>query len=707
MCAHRRAARRGGERRRARRARRTSAVDLRRQGRLRHLHHPGQQGLAHARRRRADRGLLPRPRHAGRPRPAVRRQRRQVVRRPRAATTRATRSSSPTGAASPTARSTPTGPAATGSPRPTRRTRRAPSLLVRVHFESLTRKPLRLYALYDPALSDNGDDDSGSTRPARAAGIRRQGGQRTGRLAGVHEDLQRLPRRERRLDRPARGPSDGLELRLGARRQRRADRPTELTGRRGSRDATLALGFGARPRARRGAPRTPRCAAATARRRARYRAGWHRYLGGLRAPAQRRAPQGLYDVSLMVLAASEDKTYRGAVSRRRRMAWVWGTSPATTGPTTSSGRATSTRSPPPSSRPATAPRRGARSTTCGRASSSPTAASRRTRTSTARRTGRASSSTRSPTRSCSPWQLGRTDAGDLEPRPGGPRSASSRNGPATQERWENATGYSPASIGAEIAGLVCAARDRARQRRAADDAARYRSTADALALAARQVDRHDQRPAVEVAVLPAAQRGRRRQRRAPPYTIADGGPTVDQRTVVDPSFLELVRLGVRRADDADIALDAPRRRPRARRDTPNGQFWHRYNHDGYGETPTAAPFARPGNIGRPVADLRRRARRVRARRRPAAREVAAARSAATKRLDAIANTANDGLMLPEQVWDDNPPSGTRASRPGDGHVLRDAARLDARAVHPARLVDRRRPAGRAPRLVSCRYGGPC
>jgi glucoamylase len=36
-------------------------------------------------------------------------------------------------------------------------------LLMRVRFESLTNQPLRLYVLYDPSLSGNGDDDSGST----------------------------------------------------------------------------------------------------------------------------------------------------------------------------------------------------------------------------------------------------------------------------------------------------------------------------------------------------------------------------------------------------------------------------------------------------------------------------------------------------------------------------------------------------------------
>jgi glucoamylase len=31
--------------------------------------------------------------------------------------------------------------------------------------------------------------------------------------------------------------------------------------------------------------------------------------------------------------------------------------------------------------------------------------------------------------------------------------------------------------------------------------------------------------------------------------LSDGGPLIDQREVLDPSFLELVRLGVLRPDD--------------------------------------------------------------------------------------------------------------------------------------------------------------
>ena len=46
-------------------------------------------------------------------------------------------------------------------------------LLIRVHFESLTKEPLRLYALYDPSLSGNGDDDSGASVRRSDGGLER------------------------------------------------------------------------------------------------------------------------------------------------------------------------------------------------------------------------------------------------------------------------------------------------------------------------------------------------------------------------------------------------------------------------------------------------------------------------------------------------------------------------------------------------------
>jgi glucoamylase len=124
---------------------------------------------------------------------------------------------------------------------------------------------------------------------------------------------------------------------------------TPLTGRPGHQALTLALGFGG----------TPHQAVATARAslgagwiRAAitYEIGWHRYLASLRKPPRSLATlseRREYVTSEMVLAASEDKTFRGAFVASPTMPWAWGTGLQTpSGPITWSGRATCTRSPP-------------------------------------------------------------------------------------------------------------------------------------------------------------------------------------------------------------------------------------------------------------------------------------------------------------------------------------------------------------------------
>ena len=56
------------------------------------------------------------------------------------------------------------------------------------------------------------------------------------------------------------------------------------------------------------------------------------------------------------------------------------------------------------------------------------------------------------------WQLGRADPTTYRTHLKRAADFLVANGPATQqERWEEASGYSPATIAAEIAGLVCAA----------------------------------------------------------------------------------------------------------------------------------------------------------------------------------------------------------------------------------------------------------
>ena len=69
--------------------------------------------------------------------------------------------------------------------------------------------------------------------------------------------------------------------------------------------------------------------------------------------------------------------------------------------------------------------------------------------------------------------------------------------------------------------------------------------------------------------------------------MGDGGPTsIDQRAVVDPSFLDLVRLGVLPADDPAVMNTLDVVDDELKVETPNGSFWRRFSHDGYGETRT-------------------------------------------------------------------------------------------------------------------------
>lgn len=144
------------------------------------------------------------------------------------------------------------------------------------------------------------------------------------------------------------------------------------------------------------------------------------------------------------------------------------------------------------------------------------------------------------------------------------------------------------------------------------------------------------------------------------YSVGDSGPMLDQRRIVDSSCLELVRLGIEPANAPNI-LDTPRVvDPRLGVTTPHGEFWHRNTGDGYGEERdggpwrTNLPLGSQETIGRlwPTSTGER-----------GEYEVAAGHSAAA-RLATMAAAANDTGLLPEQVWDNNPPSGRLGFPPG-------------------------------------------
>jgi glucoamylase len=217
------------------------------------------------------------------------------------------------------------------------------------------------------------------------------------------------------------------------------------------------------------------------------------------------------------------------------------------------------------------------------------------------------------------------------------------HGPATpQERWEEEAGYSPATIAAEIAGLVCAA-DIARANGATADAQRYLATADDWAA-------HLERWLVTTTGhLGGALASRGYYIRIGNDTdpndgdtleVNNGGGRWDERDVVDQSFLELVRLGIRPASDSFIVQSLRIIDATIRVETPNGPAFYRYNHDGYGETWFGGPWMGEG-VGRLWTLLAGERG-----------EYEVARGAdPTPYLQAMLHFANDGGMIAEQVWD--------------------------------------------------------
>ena len=236
--------------------------------------------------------------------------------------------------------------------------------------------------------------------------------------------------------------------------------------------------------------------------------------------------------------------------------------------------------------------------------------------------------------------LGRTDAATWKAhvRPAAEFIVS--KGPASpQERWEEEGGYSPSTIAAEIAGLIAAAAI-AEKNADADAASRYRTTADRWAADIERMTVTSNGPYappryfVRITANGRPDSGDRLE-------LNNGAGAWDERAVVDAGFLELVRLGIRRFDDP-LILDSLRVIDRVIRvETPNGPGWYRYNHDGYGEEPDGDGWTGTGGVGRlwPLLTGER-----------GEHEVAAGRDA-TPFLEALLKFANEGRMLPEQVWD--------------------------------------------------------
>src|SRR5215472_10475830 len=179
------------------------------------------------------------------------------------------------------------------------------------------------------------------------------------------------------------------------------------------------------------------------------------------------------------------------------------------------------------------------------------------------------------------WQLGKTDKQTFEKHIKPAADFVISHGPATpQERWEEKSGYSPSTIAAEIAGLICAA-DIARMNGDELSRARWTEVADDWAKKLPQwTVTHTGKYADEYYIR-IAQKGEPDV--GGPIDTGNGGGMWEEREIVDAGFLELVRLGISAPQDPLIVKSLAVVDKVIKVDTPNGPGWYRYNHDGYGE----------------------------------------------------------------------------------------------------------------------------
>ncbi len=233
-----------------------------------------------------------------------------------------------------------------------------------------------------------------------------------------------------------------------------------------------------------------------------------------------------------------------------------------------------------------------------------------------------------------------------------------RQGPVTaQERWEENAGYSPSTLATVIAGLVCAA-----EFADAPTAEFILAYADWLAAhleewtVTTRGELVEGRPRHYVRINPADPQAP--DPHADPDTtmlaLANGGGLQPARNVVGGDFLQLVRLGIRAADDP-VVLDSVAVIDRVlKRDLPQGPGWRRYNHDGYGQKDDGGAFDGTG-VGRswPILTGER-----------GHYELAAGRDPAPY-IAALEGFSNAGGMLTEQLWDadDLPAKGLQRGRP--------------------------------------------
>ncbi len=248
--------------------------------------------------------------------------------------------------------------------------------------------------------------------------------------------------------------------------------------------------------------------------------------------------------------------------------------------------------------------------------------------------------------------LGREDLTRLWPMVKRAAGYLARNGPVTpQERWEMDPGYSPFTLAVEITALLAAA-EIAEIVGESSVGAYLRQTADYwnanierwIYVTDTELDRALGIEGHYVRIAPPEKADAASPRQG---FVPIKGRAADQRVgpaswIVSPDALALARFGLRAADDPRIVNTVKAIDALLKVETPNGPAWHRYVDDQYGEHADGTPFDGTG-VGRawPLLTGER-----------AHYELAAGRPWEAERLmRALEAFANEGGMIPEQVWD--------------------------------------------------------
>jgi len=226
-----------------------------------------------------------------------------------------------------------------------------------------------------------------------------------------------------------------------------------------------------------------------------------------------------------------------------------------------------------------------------------------------------------------------------------------KNGPVSpQDRWEEDPGYTPFTIAAEIASFLAAA-DLADLNHEAAIATYLREIADVWNASIDRwmyvtgtdwCEQYDV-PGYYVRIAPPNWDGASRFDES--IAIKNVTSDEDRRAashLISPDALALVRFGLRSADDPRMVATAKIIDALLKTETPTGPVWHRYNDDGYGEHKDGSPFDGTG-IGRGWPLLTGERGHF---------ELAAGRiKEAKKLLKAMESFANEGGLIPEQIWD--------------------------------------------------------